>query len=172
MNNAPMGEISADTTTFHVIEPDRTAELSHIPTLSATPSMQRLNRRNATKIDITIQEFIKLKGMLYEMNVRANMLPPDDPDHLDYADASHIRQWMDGVDTEVKKLQQKRAVYMFNAGEPAQTVPPAVGDLTPDFDVRALSMKDAGKSDDDIAKDRIYLGKLDGYGTLKSETTR
>lgn len=164
-------EASTETTTFHIIEPttaSTTGKQPHVPDLSAKPSVLLLNQRAATKTEMKIQQFIALKGTLYGYHVRANVTPKGEPDHVDWPDAVHIPQWIEGANEKIKELKKQRQVYLFNAGERMETVPPSVGGLEPDFDVRALSMKEAGASDEEIAKDRIYLGKLDGYGTVKN----
>lgn len=170
-----METISTETTTFHIVNPtDPSIAITEssrdevVPELHINPSVRLLNLRRINEIDKVIQAHIDLKNTLYAMNLHANVLDAHDTGHVDYIDAAQIPQWQQGVDDAIRQLKKERDIYLFNAGEPINYVPPAVGTLKPDFDIRATSMRADNKTDDDIAKDRIYLGKLDGFSTLKN----
>lgn len=156
--------VSTETTTFHIIAPEE----EPLVTLDTTPSNRLVALRVINKVNKQIMAYIDLKSKLHAMLTQSTMLSPTDEGYTYYEDGEHIPEWIDGVNTKLNELNLTRDVYLFNAGEPIDYMPQPFDGHTPDWDVRAMSMRAAGLSEQQIAADRVALGDMRGIAVSKS----
>lgn len=149
--NAEQSQSQAEPITMHI--PPIT-EYQRTPLQICEHTIRKLNR--------TIAAYEDLRTQLVAMNLKSNVLQPGDKYHVHYDDSTNIPEWIKGVDAQLNQLRAKLAVFKFNAGDPCDFLPMGDSTLSPDFDLRSITLKERGHDDASIRHD---LDRLRRTGT-------